>query len=629
MRTQARTTCPCRAAAGRSAATPPFICRVTAPFIRAAGAPFIRRAAALVIAMATASAQAETVAIASATDWSSFANRVTAGEGTLDAMMTADVTLSSSSPRVGSESNPFMGTFDGTGHTLTVDWIFTGTDYAAPFAAVSGCTIKNLQIAGSIRSDAKYAAGFVGHALIGESTITRCRSSVRIVCTGSGEAASGGFVGLLEDRSTCKVTFRDCLFDGSLLGPGVHGCGGFAGAKPYHSYAFYYNCLFAPEDVTVSDTAQSATFSRGTGSNYAYDRMNECYYLRAFGKTQGSNASAMSAAALVAALGANWAVDNGKVGLALFPDPPDSSVSGFAYQGVLRDAQGLALAQKSHTVEFRLYEQPVGGEALWGRSYPVLLDDAGLFNVALSDADGAVLSDGSPTNGFVNALLGHVGTSLYLGLTVAGSEAEISPRQKLLAVPIATMALDAVAASGDLEVAGRASAGTAKISGTVTAAALSTTLDATLGGNLAIGGTLSGLGTFPVGGIVIWRGSADSIPDGWKLCNGQNGTPDLRDRFIAGAGGEYAVGATGGEKTHTLLESEMPRHRHEWVGDDELKGIEPGASESIRVTATRYDADSGGRSGNSRVYGTSHAGGDRPHENRPPYYALCYIMRVR
>ena len=113
------------------------------------------------------------------------------------------------------------------------------------------------------------------------------------------------------------------------------------------------------------------------------------------------------------------------------------------------------------------------------------------------------------------------------------------------------------------------------------------------------------------------------------ISSGQNGTPDLRNRFVAGAGGEYAVGGKGGEKTHALSMDEMPSHRHEYVGDDALAGIEPGASESIRATATRYDADSGGRSGNSRVYGTSHAGGDRPHENRPPYYALCYIMRVK
>ena len=299
---------------------------------------------------------------------------------------------------------------------------------------------------------------------------------------------------------------------------------------------------------------------------------------------------------------------------------------------MLRDAQGLALAQKSHTVEFRLYEQPVGGEALWGRSFPVLLDDAGLFNVALSDTGGAPLSDGTPTNGLAKALAGHVGSPLHLGLTVTGSGAEISPRQKLLAVPVATMALDAVSASGDLAVDGRASAATAKISGTATASALFTTLDASVNGNLSVGGTLSGLGTFPVGGIVIWRGSVDSIPDGWKLCNGQNGTPDLRDRFIAGAGGEYAVGAKGGEKTHALSMDEMPSHRHEWVGDDALAGIEPGASEAIRVTTTRYDAESklsSDPSWASHVYATSSVGGGGGHENRPPYYALCFIMRVR
>ena len=634
MKTKSRTF-HCRKVSRHSAAKQPrvsFAAQCAAPSLPCGGMSLRRAAALVILAMATASAQAETVAIASAADWASFANRVTAGEGTLDAKMTADVTLAATSPRVGSESNPFMGTFDGDGHTLTVDWTFTGTEYAAPFAAVGGCTIKNLQIAGSIRSDAKYAAGFVGHAQIGESAITRCRSSVRIVCTGSGEAACGGFIGLLEDRTTCKVTFRDCLFDGSLLGSGVNGCGGFAGAKPYHSYAYYYNCLFAPEKITVADTSQSATFSRGTGSSFAYDKMTVCYYLRAFGKTQGSNASAMAGDALVAALGANWTVDNGKVGLALFPDRPDSSPTGFTYQGVLRDAQGLALPQKSHTVEFRLYEQPVGGEALWGRSFPVLLDDAGLFNVALSDEGGAALPDGTPTNGLAKALAGHVGTPLYLGLSVAGAGAEISPRQKLLAVPVASMALDAVAASENMAVTGRASAGTAKISGNATAASLATTLDATVNGNLSVGGTLTGFGTFPVGAIVIWHGSADSIPDGWKLCNGQNGTPDLRNRFVAGAGGEYAVGNTGGENTHRLSMDEMPSHRHEYVGDDALKDIEPGASEAIRLTTTRYDAESKLSSDPtwaSHVYATSSVGGGGAHENRPPFYALCYIMRVR
>jgi hypothetical protein len=51
---------------------------------------------------------------------------------------------------------------------------------------------------------------------------------------------------------------------------------------------------------------------------------------------------------------------------------------------------------------------------------------------------------------------------------------------------------------------------------------------------------------FPSGGIILWRGSIASIPSGWALCDGNNGTPNLKDRFVVGAGNSYAVGATGG-----------------------------------------------------------------------------------
>ena len=50
----------------------------------------------------------------------------------------------------------------------------------------------------------------------------------------------------------------------------------------------------------------------------------------------------------------------------------------------------------------------------------------------------------------------------------------------------------------------------------------------------------------PTGVIVMWSGSIASIPSGWYLCNGSNGTPDLRNRFVVGAGSTYAVDATGG-----------------------------------------------------------------------------------
>ena len=55
----------------------------------------------------------------------------------------------------------------------------------------------------------------------------------------------------------------------------------------------------------------------------------------------------------------------------------------------------------------------------------------------------------------------------------------------------------------------------------------------------------------PSGIIALWSGSAGSIPAGWALCDGNNATPDLRDRYIVGAGGVYAVGNTGGATNHT------------------------------------------------------------------------------
>ena len=69
----------------------------------------------------------------------------------------------------------------------------------------------------------------------------------------------------------------------------------------------------------------------------------------------------------------------------------------------------------------------------------------------------------------------------------------------------------------------------------------------------------------PVGIITMWSGAISNIPTGWALCDGNNGTPNLTDRFIVGAGNDYTVGATGGEATHTLTENEMPKHRHSFA----------------------------------------------------------------
>ena len=592
---------------------------------------------ALAFALVSAPAGAETMQIASAADWATFANRVNAGETSLCATMISDVTLGNDAPRVGdTESHIWTGSFDGAGHTLTVDWTFSGTAYAAPFAIVSGCSIHDLHVAGSISTDAKYAGGFIGWARPGNTTLERCRCSVAITSTVSGEAACGGFVGRTY-WEIYSINFRDCLFDGSLLGQNAETCGGFA------VNAFFtdpnirlYNCLFSPAAITVS-VRNSATFAPSYNSTHTY--VTACYYTRTLGTAQGIDASAMSADALAAALGSNWTNVNGKVMLTLFttsPVPSTPAVAGFAYQGALRDAQGQTLAERSHTIAFRIYGQGAGGEPLWGRSHAVTLDANGLFNAILADDVGDAI-DGVASNGLASVLAANADTTLYVGLTVDDDEAEISPRQKLLAVPYAVWAYDAASASGDLAAAGKVKAHNVSVSGGLTAASataagavssgtLAIAGRATVNGDLVVSGAVSGAGTIPIGGIVAWSGSVADIPAGWALCDGQMAenrrTPDLRNRFVVGAGGEYAVSATGGEKAHTLTLGEMPSHRHAY----KFKGADLDLSWKDH---NYFYNMSDHYSGNGNTKYTDYTGGGGAHENRPPYYALCYIMRVR
>ena len=75
--------------------------------------------------------------------------------------------------------------------------------------------------------------------------------------------------------------------------------------------------------------------------------------------------------------------------------------------------------------------------------------------------------------------------------------------------------------------------------------------------------SLSSFGGVPSGIITMWSGAIADIPLGWALCDGSNGTPDLRDRFIVGAGGSYNVGDTGGANSVTLDISQIPLHGHD------------------------------------------------------------------
>ena len=296
-----------------------------------------------------------------------------------------------------------------------------------------------------------------------------------------------------------------------------------------------------------------------------------------------------------------------------------AATAAFAYQGVIREENGSVPANKNQSISFKLYTVAEGGTPIWGRTVAVLLDADGLFNTELSDSAGSEIP-GVTGTGLASILSRNAGATLYIGLTVGGSSGEIAPRQTLLPVPYAMVAADIASASGDLEVAGQITASTSETAGLLAAGSLSVAGNASVGGDLSVSGTVSGYGTAPVGCIILWSGAQNNIPDGWHLCDGTSGTPNLRDRFVVGAGGEYRVGQTGGEKEHTLTVSEMPSHTHGmtmWGGDidDDWK-----QQNNLYITHNKYNYN------NWRE--TSATGGNQPHENRPPYYALCYIMRV-
>ena len=118
--------------------------------------------------------------------------------------------------------------------------------------------------------------------------------------------------------------------------------------------------------------------------------------------------------------------------------------------------------------------------------------------------------------------------------------------------------------------------------------------------------------SIPSGGIILWSGAANAIPSGWYLCNGSNGTPDLRGRFVVGysdTDGDYDVGDTGGAKTDTV-------------------NISVSGTTSTDSPAANGNSYNGATIGNLNRHTHTFSGSSSDTVNtRPPYYALCYIMK--
>lgn len=176
--------------------------------------------------------------------------------------------------------------------------------------------------------------------------------------------------------------------------------------------------------------------------------------------------------------------------------------------------------------------------------------------------------------------------------------------------------------------------------------------------------------SLPAGVIVMWSGNVAGIPSGWALCNGANGTPDLRNRFIIGAGSSYNPSATGGSTSHThtitvagtaLTTAQMPSHSHSISDPGHAHSIsDPGHAHSMTLgnsvlgvssvvipqainapTSNGYATAANGTgisvissltgisiSANGSGQSHTHTATEDAQSHMPPYYALAFIMKL-
>jgi len=183
------------------------------------------------------------------------------------------------------------------------------------------------------------------------------------------------------------------------------------------------------------------------------------------------------------------------------------------------------------------------------------------------------------------------------------------------------------------------SSGTLAVTGNLTVDGASGTSGTTVLTSAGSGATPTWTSPFVSGMIMLWSGATNNIPTGFVICNGSNSTPDLRNRFVVGAGDTYAVDATGGSANATL-----PTHNHSATSSvtdpghfhnvlPRLSGAFSNTGAFIQ-TATTAQSQSGVGNTDTKTTGISvatsiaNAGSSGTNANLPPYYSLAYIMKT-
>jgi hypothetical protein len=322
------------------------------------------------------------------------------------------------------------------------------------------------------------------------------------------------------------------------------------------------------------------------------------------------------------------------------------------YQGHLVNAQGVAVGTdgpESRLIEFRIFDKEQGGNTLYSESQTVTVDK-GYFSVLLGQGAKIPGEQGPPDIKLSSIFKKDDKSSdRYIGIRVNGTD--INPRLRYVASPYAMLSARAIN-SINSEKANQSiksqEADLAKLATKATLADKATFADKAAKADFSTNSSLADKakevlnGSVPKYGIIMW--TQRNIPDGWRLCDGGGSTPNLINRFVVGAGSWYKLGNTGGANTVTLNWNQLPKHSH--------SGGTYGGGNHYHGIYTRQDDwnDSGGwgpswgdgDNGRWAPHHTTHWGGHHSHsiythnsgrsysvENRPPYYAVYYIMRVK
>lgn len=214
--------------------------------------------------------------IGSAQDMAEFAQVVNELNANVNAVLTADIDLTEMGDVTIGTKIPFTGTFDGAFHTITINRTAEG-EYNALFRQLAG-TIKNLNVAGTIVSNAKYAAGMVGQATGNDAKLLNCICTVTIESSVSGDCTSAGFIATNEG----KTIVENCAFAGRFVSSTAESWGGFCGWS--NGSTTYKNCMMIA-DVSETNSNGSNVFAR----NPSKCEFKNCLYLNDFGEIPGGS----------------------------------------------------------------------------------------------------------------------------------------------------------------------------------------------------------------------------------------------------------------------------------------------------------------------------------------------------